>query len=434
MIKTSLRILSVNVSDFDGGASKAAYRINTALADHGVEVQMLVKNKRSIESKVIPLDDFEPENDLFPAWRFLQNKIKNKVQQFRWNQYPDREDVFLSDLRSVPFHGALQKLEYDILHLHWINLRFLDLKELLKVKTPIVWTLHDCWPFTGICHHPYDCETYKESCGDCPFLHSGKIKDLSHSTWKAKSKIYPLLNLHIVTPSRWLAQKTKGSALLGNFPVTVIPNGIDIQLFSPGNQSDAKSFWHLKPQKRYILAGTLSTAKEKRKGFEHLFQALSLLEHKIDTSEIELLIFGDEKPHEFSELNIRSHYFGFIRDDQGLVMAYRAAHVMVVPSLIENLSNIIMESLACGTPVVAFDTGGNNDMIEHKQNGYLCKAYDPEDLATGIKWCMDNNGSRKLSKHARKKVMSNFDSEIIAERYTQLFLSQLTQHLPLQGQ
>ena len=184
-----LKILAVNVSDASGGAARAAYRIHNAVRSLDVNSRMLVKNKCTEDDDVLTILDFDKKNIFSPVFRFIQHKIKNKLQQARWRQYPNKEDVFLSDLRSTSLHGALQKIDYDILHLHWINLRFLDLNGLKRVRKPIVWTLHDCWPFTGVCHYFYDCERYKTSCGTCPFLHSCNNNDLSYKIWKRKKKI-----------------------------------------------------------------------------------------------------------------------------------------------------------------------------------------------------------------------------------------------------
>ena len=413
-------ILVVSTSDASGGAARAAWRIHRAVQSLGTECWMLVKNKITTDSSILLLSDFTPTNSAYRFYDWIRNKIKNKIQHFHWKRYPNREDVFMSDLRSVPLHGALQQLDFDVLHLHWINLRFLDIKELKKTKKPIVWTLHDCWAFTGICHYFYDCERYKTNCGNCPFLHSGKENDLSAAVWKQKQKIYDGLDLHIVTPSNWLAQAARESALFGRFPVTVIPNPIDISYFTPGSRQMACELLQLNPDKKYILFGAMNALQDSRKGYNEFLAAIRYFEDISDYSDVELIIFGANE--ELGELNIRLkvHNPGMLHDEQ-LLAVYRAASVMVVPSLSENLSNIIMESLSCSTPVVAFNIGGNSDMIDHKQNGYLAEPFNSEDLAAGIAWCLDNNTSGELSRNARKKVEENYSMERVGERYTDLY-------------
>jgi len=212
-MEKTLKVLSVNTSDSYGGAARAAYRIHSGVRTLGVNSKMFVKEKLSNDNTIVSLDEFVPKNFFCSVYGYIQKKIKNKIQHYRWNKYPNREDVFMSDLRSVPFYGALQNLEYNVLHLHWVNLRFLHVRELKKIKTPIVWTLHDSWSFTGVCHYFNDCDHYKISCGDCPLLHSNDINDLSHQIWLKKANAYHSLNLHIVTPSKWLADCAKESSL-----------------------------------------------------------------------------------------------------------------------------------------------------------------------------------------------------------------------------
>ena len=415
-----MKILSVSTSDASGGAARAAWRIHQAVKALGTDSRMLVKNKMTTDSSILPLSDFAPTNSAYRFYEWIRSKIKNKIQHYRWNHYPNREDVFMSDLRSVPLHGAFQQLDFDVFHIHWVNLRYLNLIELRKVHKPIVWTLHDCWAFTGICHYFYDCERFKTSCGNCPFLHSGKENDLSAAVWRKKQKIYDGLNLHIVTPSNWLAQAARQSALFGRFPVTVISNPIDTGYFTPGSRQMACELLQLNPDKKYILFGAMNAVRDKNKGFNEFLAAIRYFEDISDYSNVELIIFGANE--ELGELNIKLkvHNLGMLHDEQ-LIAAYRATSVMIVPSLSENLSNVIMESLACGTPVAAFNIGGNSDMIDHRQNGYLAEPFNPEDLAAGIAWCLDNNANGELSRNARTKVEANYSMERVGEKYVELY-------------
>ena len=178
-----IKVLSVCTSDAGGGAPRAAYRIHQGVKTLGVDSRMLVKNKHSKGDDIISLDEFVPDNPFSKAFEWSGNKIKNRIQHAHWNRYPNQEKVFMSDLRGTDLHGALRKLDYDVLHLHWINRRFVSLMDLPKDK-PIVWTLHDSWPFCGICHYFLNCRQYQWRCGCCPFLHSSESKDLSYKVWK----------------------------------------------------------------------------------------------------------------------------------------------------------------------------------------------------------------------------------------------------------
>jgi glycosyltransferase involved in cell wall biosynthesis len=421
-MRSSLKIVVVSTSDTAGGAARAAYRIMQGVQNTGkIAVRMLVKNKYANDKEVIPLSEFIPQNFIFKAVDWVVKKIKNKIQHCKWNKYPNRENVYLSDLRSTSLHGALHKLDFDVLHLHWVNLRFLNLAVLHKIEKPIVWTLHDAWAFTGICHYFYACEKYKTQCGDCPFLHSGNEYDLSYNVWKKKKKHYEGLNLHVVTPSRWLAGCAKQSSLFKNFPVTVIPNCIDTDIYKPLQKEKIVQKMNLPLGKKRILFGAMGATSDVNKGFEQLLCALQLLEKQHGGAEYELFIFGADEPIEELAIEIPVHYFGVLSDEKIIVELYNVADVMVVPSLSENLSNTIMESLACGTPVVAFDIGGNADMVDYKKNGYLAAPFLAEELTAGIVWCVENNTDGQLSLNARKKVMNNYTIEKVSREYEKLY-------------
>lgn len=415
-----MKILFVNMNDTSGGAARAAVRIMRGVQQNGVEAQMFVKFKNSQASDVVPLSHFEPTGMLYRAFDWIATKIKNKWQHFKWHPYKQtKQNLYFSDLRSTRIHGALQKMDYDIVHLHWINNRFLDIDELKRIKKPIVWTLHDSWPFMGICHVPYECKQYESHCGACPMLGSSKEKDLAYEVFEKKMDAYKDLNLHIVTPSKWLADCAKRSALFGGFPITVIPNCIDTELYQPMDKADVRKSLGLEKNKRYLLFGAMQATTDKNKGFKQLLDAL----RSISGANLELIIYGTNENLDKYDIPLSYRSIGYVHNDAIMAQLYNAADVTIVPSLSENLSNTIMESLSCGTPVVAFNIGGNGDMIEHKKNGYLAAKRDCEDLADGIEWCIANNAEGALSKKARKKVQDNFTIDKVSEQYKQLYES-----------
>lgn len=434
-----MRILSVNTNDSRGGAARAAMRIMQGVQQQKVETQMLVKEKHTQDTAVLPLQQFLPQNRLYRITDWIASKIKNKLQHMQWYPYrKTKENVFMSDSRGTRLGGALQKLDYDVLHLHWINQRFIKLQNLPKDK-PIVWTLHDTWPFCGVCHYFVDCQKYQMCCGKCPMLHSGKKKDLSYRIFEEKKSAYRDLNLHIVTPSRWLGECAKQSALFGRFPVTVIPNCLETNVYRPLSEQELdeclsvatqqNSAFHIvkcvlgeKVANPLLLYGAMNAATDRRKGFASLLSTLQLLDKQGFVAN--LVVFGASESDllmQFEHINV--HFVGYISDTDTLVMLYNLADVMVVPSLTENLSCAIMESLSCATPVCCFDIGGNSDMVEHQVNGYLAKEKDSEDLAQGIRWCLDNNKDASLSAAARKKVLENYTIERVGKQYAELYES-----------
>ncbi|MBQ1649093.1 MAG: glycosyltransferase, partial [Bacteroidales bacterium] len=379
-----IRVLSVSTSDSSGGAARAAYRIHKAVQAEGIDSRMFVKDKGTEDPDVLALPGFIPTNPLYKAFDWVRNKVKNKWQHYQWGKYPDKRPYFMSDLRSTDIGGALQKLDYDILHLHWVNLRFLPLDQLPKDK-PIVWTLHDSWPFCGVCHVPIDCTRYQGECGCCPQLGSAKMDDLSHQVWADKQRMFKDLDLHVVAPSHWLADCARKSSLFRDCDIRVIPNCLDTDTFCPGDRVEACRRFGLDPERRHILFGAMQAVEDKNKGFDYLVNALEQIGPEL-SADTDLVVFGTSKPIAAEIGDLQVSCIGLLTNQEDIVRAYRTADVTVVPSLSENLSCTIMESMACGTPVVAFAIGGNADLIDHQVNGYLAHEKDCEDLAQGIRW------------------------------------------------
>ncbi len=413
-----IEILFLNSSDTQGGAARAAYRLFDGLRSQGLSVKMLVREKTSNDSDVISCIDFERKGLLGKLDKFVW-RIKNLLQKQKWKKYPNREKVFLNDLNSISLLRAINSIDYDVIHLHFVANRFLDLRELTKLNKPIVLTLHDCWAFTGICHFFYDCKRYEESCGCCPMLHSNNPNDYTHNIWKIKNKVYKQCNMHIVSPSHWLGNCASNSSLLRNVPVSVIPNGIDLQFYRRLPQNEARAKLGLDIKKDYVMFGAVNAISDRNKGFHLLVEALKFLPKQIGKT-IEFLVFGATKPAEAFDFGFPIHYMGVINNEETLVQLYNAADVIVVPSMSENLSNTIMESIACGTRVVGFDIGGNADMIVHKQNGYLAKPFDCNDMAIGIDWCLENKDKINFQK-ASRKMLANFGLEKVTEKYLNIY-------------
>ena len=434
----NIRILAVCTSDTSGGAARAAYRIHQGVRTLGVDSQMFVKHKGSHDASVHALSDFVPNNPFYNALDWCTAKAKNKIQHYYWNHYPKRDQSFKSDLRGMNLHGALQKFDYDVLHLHWINQRFVDIRDLANVRKPIVWTLHDSWPFCGVCHYFLDCDGYQRQCGNCPQLGSNNPHDLSYRIWRQKAEIFRNLNLHIVSPSNWLAENARKSSLFCDFPIHVIPNCLDTDIFCPLTQQEISAIaehqqnvvisrilreaTEKRLEKPLILYGAVNAAADRIKGFSSLLSALQILDKQ--GFDAHLIVFGanpQELPMQFNNIDVT--FVGYINNTQTLTALYSVADVMVVPSLTENLSCAIMESLSSGTPVVAFNIGGNSDMITHQMNGYLARELNCEDMAKGILWCIEHKNDETLYDDARNKVLNNFSIGIVAEQYKSLYRS-----------
>lgn len=407
-----MRVLFVNTNESYGGAARAAMRILRGVQQRGIDVQMFVKNANPHSKDVITIWQYVPNNLFYKAYNWLIEKVRNKWYQKKWHPYKNtKQDVFMSDLRGMSSHGALQKLDYDILHLNWFNQRFIDVAELKKVHKPIVWTLHDSWPFTGICHVPYECKNYETHCGTCSMLGSMKEKDLAYEVFEKKMVAYKDLNLHIVTPSKWLAGCVKNSTLLCKFPVTVIPNCLDTEVFHP-----MPCKIHTKP---IILYGAMNAANDKNKGFASLLTALHILDKQ--GMNAQLMVFGigaQELPMQFEHIEVT--YAGYINNNLKLAELYSDADVMVVPSYSEVFGQTASEAMACGTPVVAFRCTGIQEVVVNGC-GYLAEPYSSEDLANGIRYCLENNNDNIMGKAARESAVKRFAIDVVAKQYIEVY-------------
>ena len=406
-----MKILIVNTLDIQGGAARAAYRLYKSLLDADVDSQMLVMNKSS--------DDFMVLVQEKKTTKYF-NKLRPVIESLPVRFYKERTKTLFSP-SWFGFSSIVDKINEinpDIVHLHWICGGMIKIEDLKKIKAPIVWSLHDMWAFTGGCHYDEECKGYEKECGKCKVLGSDKENDLSRKVFNRKQKIFlQIENMTIVGLSKWLNNCSKNSTLLKDKNHINLPNPIDTKIFKPFDKEKARELWSLPKDKKLVLFGAMGATSDLRKGFDELSQAL----HKLEDKNIEFVVFGSSKPENAPDLGFRTHYLGSLADDVSLVTLYSAVDVMIVPSLQENLSNAIMESLACGIPVVGFDIGGNSDMIEHQINGYLAKPFDASDLAHGIEWILNNENYDELCKNAREKVLREFDSEVVAKKYIELY-------------
>ncbi len=389
------------ISQDSGGAGRAALRLHKALLEQNIESLMLVQNKTTDLPSVIRLANTKPQK--------IMEKLRPALATLPLMLYPKRhKDIFSPNtLSNKTLIKKINEIKPDIIHIHWINNGFLNIKDLTKINIPMIWSLHDANAYTGGCHYVAStCVGVKNHCNRCPLLNSNFKYDISYWTFKAKKETYKKLNLTINGLSRWITNCAKESTLLKDKKIINLPNPIDTEIFKPMNKDIAKEILGLNKTKKNITFGAINATQIDRKGYNELITAIKKIKHK----NIRLIIFGSS--HGETIENIETIYMGHLNDDITLKLIYNASDVFIVPSLAENLSNAIMESLSCGTPVVAFNIGGNNDMIDHKINGYLAKSYDVDDLANGIDWVLEND----CGDNARQKALK-FDSTVIAKQY-----------------
>ncbi len=420
-----MKVTILSTSDTGGGAAIAASRLLNALNHQQGDATLLVQEKRTTNSAVVSI----VSNWFQQKWAFLRFAL-DRLQFVRYEK--DKQVRFSFSQAKIGIDISQNPLiqKSDILHLHWINFGFLSLdaiQKLIETQKPIVWTLHDMWLFTGGCHYSRDCTHYQQSCGNCSeFLKSPSPTDLSNQVWQSKKKLLHNANISIVACSHWLAEKAQTSTLLAGKKIVSIPNPIDTSLFKPTEKRIAQQHFQLDTNKRYILFAAAKIS-DVRKGFAYFKEALDILtkEYSVDNKVVELIIFGQTQASDFENLPFKVNALGKLSDLTTIALAYSAASVFVISSLEDNLPNTIMESLACGTPVVGFETGGIPEMIEHQQNGYLATFKSADELAKGIFWTLYQADYEALCENARKKVLSTYAEAVVAQQYQALYESLL---------
>jgi glycosyltransferase involved in cell wall biosynthesis len=411
-----MKVLHLSTSDIDNGGARAAYRLHQGLEAIGCTSKMLVRAKFSHDSTVV-------------AEKSLLTKLGPPSSSLPLRLYPNQNSAMFSPqwLPDVLASRA-KEIDPDIINLHWVCNGYLQIETLPKFNKPLIWTLHDLWPFTGGCSYSKECQQYQDTCGDCPQLLSGKSQDLSRWVWQRKVKAWANLNLTIVATSAWMKDCARASSLFKHLRIETIPLGLDTDKYKPIDRRFARELLNLPQAKQLVLFGSANPASDPRKGFDLLRAALQQLASSGWQDRLELVVVGSTRPQEPIELGFPIHYLGFMHDDLALATIYSAADVTVVPSIQEAFGQMASESLCCGTPVVAFNATGLKDVVDSQQNGYLATPFAIEDLAKGIVWVLEDPARyQKLQERARAKGLQEFASEVQARRYLSLYKEILSQ-------
>jgi glycosyltransferase involved in cell wall biosynthesis len=311
----------------------------------------------------------------------------------------------------------------DVVNLHWVQGEMLSIKDIGLINKPIVWTLHDMWAFCGAEHYTEEYLWRDGYSRGARTLGESGI-NLNRWRWKKKKKLWKT-PFHIVSPSNWLSSCVSQSSLMGNWPSRVIPNPIDFETWQPVDKTTARKLLNLPQSPNLILFGALGGSSDSRKGFDLLQSALSELESHMTFLEIniEIIVLGQLKPKIESDLGFKVHYLGHLFDDLSLRNVYSAADVVVVPSRQDNLPNVCLEALSCGTPIVSFKVGGFEDIIKHGVNGYLAEPFDPKDLATGMIRVLNLDAKKQseLSEMSRLSAKENFNPREVSKLYIKTY-------------
>lgn len=414
-----MRIVHLSTSDSNGGAARAAFRLHTGLKRLGHDSTMLVLRAGSNDPAVA---QFHPAPGIIPRIRrgIRARRIDSDYRQYKVTRPPGSE-LFSDDRSPVADELVHQLPPCDLINLHWVA-QYVDYAHffpLLPKDVPLVWRLADMAPLTGGCHYTHGCDKFTARCGACPQLGSNDDNDLSRDIWERKSgslSSLPPGRMHLVGTSRWIASESRRSTLLNRFPVTVIPNGLDTTDFAQRDKQFSRDLWNIPGDAKVILFAAESV-DAKRKGFAYVVEALSGLN-------------GVEKPLLVSvgglkssiELPLPHVNLGRINNDRLLSIAYSLADVFVMPSLQESFGQTVTESLACGTPVVAFDGGGPTDMVRPGVTGWLARCGDAGALRHALVEALSDDATRPImSENCRRIAVEEYSLETQAAAYVRLY-------------
>jgi len=419
----SPRVLHVSTSRLDGGAFLAAYRIHLAQRAFGIDSHMLVLDPREQFSYV-----HAPIGSLARLISSYTTRLSHRIAAL---QKTPSNPV----LHSINFFGSglgawINRSGFDLVNLHWLGGEMLSVEEIGRIRIPMCWTMHDMWAFSGAEHYD-DIENPSRYRSDYspqtrPVGYSGP--DIDAWVWRRKQRAWKGKDFGLISPSRWLAECAACSSLMARQQCTVISNCVDMDVFKPTERCHAREVLNLRSERKYILFGAMSSTSDVRKGFHLLQAALQELSRTPGLREnTELLVFGAEAPPSPPDMGFPTHYLGRLHDEEQLALLYSAADVFAAPSMQDNLPNTLVESMACGTPCVAFDLGGMPDLIRERVSGALVPPFHIDSFTRALANLLQQPLDRaETVRHARQY----FDPAVVAAKYLAVYQSVLEQKSP----
>lgn len=413
----NMKVVIINRSDCVGGAAVVSARLLDALRNVGVEASMLV-----MQASATP--PIQHVREYGRGWKEKFYFLAERLQIFVRNGF-SRKNLFKVDTAAFGYDLSAHPLvkEADIICLNWINQGAMSMRgidKLCSLGKPIVWTMHDMWNMTGVCHHALDCQRFLSNCGKCQFLSSSALKDLSTSVMHKKRVLYEAHRgkLHFVAVSHWLESVARKSSLMSDLDIRTIPNAFPIENFQ---YNRLPNFEGIAPDKKVIIIGA-ARLDDPIKGFPLLINTMNeIADHRSDLAQrLHLVMFGNLRNASLAE-QIRLPYtlLGTITNEQA-TEAYQRADIVLSTSTFETLSGTIIEGAASGCIPVAAGQGGFADIIDNNVNGYIAKEYSAQALADAIE-CAANSHLDRQCLH--NTIAEKFASENVAKQYKQLFLS-----------
>lgn len=386
-----MKVVHLATTDL-GGSYKAVERIHRGLQMNGVESVVLLRTKYHLDSVGTQVID-TPVKSLLSKAKNVGNLLLSKGEVI--------SDYFGTNMAE---HPAVR--EADVIMLHWVNsfIGYRNVEQLLALGKPVVWVAHDMWNCTGGCHYDRYCGRYAEGCGKCPLIGSKKGNDLSRRNFKRKACAIAVGgvaldsgcvdkvgedtgNITLVGPSRWSAECAEKSRIWQGRRITWIWNPIDYEQYRRLEDKEAlRAKYGVVTHKKIILFGACLALSNRTKGAQNLVGALQ----KLEAEKYLLVVFGNKDEERIEDCPLETRYLGYIHSEEEMTEVYNLADVFLAPSEQESFCYTVGEALACGTPVAAFRIGGIAEQVTHKANGYLGEYGSYEQLAEGIRYCMEH--------------------------------------------
>lgn len=405
---SALSILHLSTADNLGGSARSAYKIHAGLRSLGHASRMLVRSKTTSD----------PDVDLISkgAWRRLDHVGRHLLDPC------GMQGLFFPSSFSLARHPWVKAADViQLYNIHGGYFSHLALRLLARGRG-VVWRLSDMWPITGHCSYSHGCERWASGCGACPKLDEYPALPFDNSAflWKIKRLSYPRRSLRIVATNSWMAEIASRSPLFQGCPVTIIPNGVDTDVFRPHPKTEARRLLGLPESADIVLFCAHSATAGTRKGGEFVNPAVEALASR--GRETTLAVLGQGSEAWPDAAGARVVRLGYAQSDALLAAVYAAADALICPARAENLPNTMLEAMACGVPSVAFDNGGVRDAVRRMETGYLAAPGDGEDLVRGLCALLDPPGGREaMARRCRDIAVREYDVKRQTDRFVRLY-------------
>jgi glycosyltransferase involved in cell wall biosynthesis len=400
-----MKILHVSYSDLKGGAAIASNRLHNGFLKKKDNSWLLVNERISKGKNIVGLNNLY--DFFFISMKKLFIKIINKLLRSNVGEFYSLNYFNSKTLTRI------NNLKPDIVNLHWVNNEMISIEEIANIKQPLVWTILDMWPFSGVEHYNQSIKYGKKK--------NNYISKIINDYILKRKKIFTKCNFEVVAISKWVAHESKKSFLFKNKVIHQIPLGLDFKIWKPINKIKARADLNFDKEKKYIIFSSTNGTSDVRKGFDIFLKAINLL--KINKNLLHLIIIGKLEHHrDLLSCKIEYTVFDsfFFNSHKELIKLYSASDLLVAPSIKEAFGQVALEASSCNLSTVAFNKTGFADIIRHKKNGYLAKFRDIKDFARGVDWFLKIRN--KKNNKIRSYVQNKFSIDLITSKYKNIYL------------